>query len=116
MAKKEVTIEMLQAENEALKAELVAKNEELTKIESLETESKALKAELEEKNALINELRATPPSGEKTFEHGGKTYKVKTGKFSFEGETVTADQLCENTEMQKALIEIEAGFIEEVAE
>lgn len=95
---------------------MAKKNAEEVTIESLQAENKALKAELEEKNALINELRATPPSGEKTFEHGGKTYKVKAGKFNFEGEIVTADQLCENPEMQKALIEIEAGFIEEVAE
>lgn len=115
---KELTVEELKAQNEALKAEnaqaikrfedLNAKNIEASK------EIKALKKQVASQTKVVMKARKQVAG---VFEHeSGDTYKFKQGflHIVLKGQKVACEDLIKDEKAMNHLVEIKAGSIEKV--
>lgn len=98
-------------------SEIETLEQALEVIDGLKKELDQAKADNAEQAAIIAEIRKTggAKSAQKPrFEHEGKTYQVNAGKFNYNNQIFTAQDLCENPKLQAELLEAKVGFIEEV--
>lgn len=114
--------------SEGLKAETVEQlKTEKEKSKTLEGETELLKGEvasleqavkpLEEEVLSLHESAASQAKvslGAKTVKIGGKNYQINTPKFKHKGKEYTADDLCENKDLQNELLEYKSGVIVEL--
>lgn len=78
---------------------------------------KQLQADLKEQADLVAEIRKSNANPNvPTFEYEGTGYKVVAGQFTLGENTHTAQDVCENIELQKQLIALESGVIVKVTE
>lgn len=98
-------------------AEFETLEQALEAIDGLKKELAQAKADNAEQAAIIADIRktgGTQSAKKPSFEHEGKTYQVNAGKFNYNNQVFTAQDLCENPKLQAELIEAQVGFIEEV--
>jgi hypothetical protein len=89
--------------------------EALIVIASQNTKIEELEAGAVELNKIIEEVRASKKGDAKpSFTLNGKTYQVNAGTVIYNKEKVSAAEICENKDLQKELVELGAGYLEEI--
>lgn len=100
MRKEKVSIETLEAANEAL-AEAVAEAQE--KIQTLEAKTDSI---------LIGETPADPVQEAQPFKIGGTTYRFTIKRFIVDGEVLNAHEVCAKPELRERIALSYPGLVE----